>query len=280
MLYSVGRADRGGQQGAISESQGAKANLGTVCYASLGKSAKAALMRAACIDPVSRWRKSEMPEAFKTSTLFEQLKSVGTAITEAFGEICEVVIHDVSDLDHSIIWIKGNVTNRRIGGCITDLGLAKIRSGDTQDLFRYTTTTEDGKTLTSSSVFLKDREGELVGVICINVDVTPFLTFAHTLRGLCGQADEHEISEVFLDDVGDVLSALIAESAYDLGKPVSLMTKEDRLVLLSNLERKGAFGFKKAVPLIAERLGVSRFTIYNYMNEIRGNEDHRDHNSE
>jgi len=211
----------------------------------------------------------EVGQPLRDSPLFEQLKSVATAVVAMFGESCEVVIHDPSDLEHSIIWIQGNVTNRQVGGCITDLGLAKVQSGDTEDLFSYTTTTPDGRALKSSSVFIRDPGGQLVCIVCINFDMTPFISFAQALNGFCGERQEHEISEVFSDDVGDVLSALITEGAHEIGRPVSTMTKEDRLALIGHLERKGAFGFKKSVPLIAERLGVSRFTIYNYLNEIR-----------
>ena len=36
---------------------------------------------------------------------------------------------------------------------------------------------------------------------------------------------------------------------------------------------EGDFQVKRAVPLIAKRLGVSRYTVYNYLNEVRAGEE-------
>ena len=52
-------------------------------------------------------------------------------------------------------------------------------------------------------------------------------------------------------------------------KPVAYMQKEDKLALVGSLEEKGIFDVKGAVEYVAERLGVTNFTIYNYLKEIR-----------
>lgn len=207
----------------------------------------------------------------RRAAIFEQLKSLATVIREAVGQDCEVVIHDFSDLEHSIIWIEGDVTDRKIGGSLTDLGLAKIRAGETEDLYNYRTYTDDGRTLRSSSAFLRDPEGNVFGALCVNVDITPLLAFEHVLRGLCKHDDPktEEVAETFSDDINEILENLVDEAAYDIGKPPALMTKEEKVELVAALDNKGAFQVKKAVPFVAGRLGVSRYTVYNYLNEAR-----------
>ena len=205
--------------------------------------------------------------------IFTQLKSLAPTIKEAIGQHCEVVIHDFSDLERSVIWIEGNVTNRKLGSPLTDLGLAKIRAGETEDLHNYTTYTEDGKTLRSSSTFLRDNNGEVFGALCINIDVTPLLAFQPILDGLCRRDGPADVTETFVDDIFEILESMIEEAAYEIGKPLSLMSKEERVIFVEILDGKGAFQVKKAVPLIAGRLGVSRYTVYNYLNEARNRED-------
>ena len=65
----------------------------------------------------------------------ESLKTVVDGIAGTFGPRCEVVLHDLSTLDHSIIKIaNGHVTGRTIGGSITDQGLRQLRSDDKNNL--------------------------------------------------------------------------------------------------------------------------------------------------
>src|SRR5215212_7308520 len=107
---------------------------------------------------------------------FENLKAIAQSIVQTLGEhSCEVIIHDLTDLEHSIIWVEGNVTSRCIGGAMTDLGISKVRAGDFQHAINYVTHTEDGRTLKSCSVFLRDSAGKCWGAFCINVDITPFV---------------------------------------------------------------------------------------------------------
>src|SRR5262245_37016012 len=105
--------------------------------------------------------------------LFDLLKNIAVAIVQTFGrEVCEVVIHDLADLEHSIVCIEGSVTERRIGGPMTDLGLEMIRAGRIEDVLSYRLHLE-GKALQSSSVFLRDQKGRPWGAFCINFNVTP-----------------------------------------------------------------------------------------------------------
>jgi len=203
--------------------------------------------------------------------IFDQLKNIARGIHESMGRDCEIVIHDFEDLEHSIIWIEGHVTNRQIGGSLTNLGLTKLRKGDIEDLHNYTTHSEDGRTLKSSSTFLRDGEGNVFGAFCINVDITPFLAFEHVLRNLTRREVDESVTEFLSDNVSEILTTMVAETTYEIGKPVSAMSKDDKVSLVTMLDEKGAFQLKKAVPFIARRLGVSRFTVYNYLNEAREN---------
>lgn len=205
--------------------------------------------------------------------IFAQLEPLARVIREAIGQHCEVLIHDFSDLEHSIISIEGDVTGRSVGGSITDLGLAKVRAGDTEDLYNYTTYTDDGRTLRSCSAFLHDEDGQVFGALCINIDITQFLAFQHVLRDYCRRDDVNGVEESFSDDINEILNSMFEEAVFEIGRPPSHMSKQEKVQLVGDLDDKGAFQVKKAVPFVAGRLGVSRYTIYNYLNEAHQQQD-------
>lgn len=202
----------------------------------------------------------------------ELLKAVGEVVSATLGEWCEVVIHDLSDLEHSIVFISGDVTGRKVGGHFTDLGLTHLHAGDTEPHINYTSYTDDGKTLKCSSMFMHDEDGNAIASFCINLNVTPLLLFSRFLRTLPAGEGEADVTESFWEDLAQMVETVIAECAYRIGKPISLMKKSDRLKVVDLLDDRGVFQLRKSVPLVAERLGVTQKTIYNYLAELGGKE--------
>ncbi len=101
-------------------------------------------------------------------------------IAEMFGKKCEVLIHDFSNPQRSIIAIEnGHVTGRKIGDPITDLTLSIWKKNgygvNKKDrVVNYKTKTKDGKILKSSSVFIRDNHQKMIGCLCINYDLTAY----------------------------------------------------------------------------------------------------------
>jgi predicted transcriptional regulator YheO len=157
--------------------------------------------------------------------ILELLKDVGLAISSLLGKSCEVVIHDTSDLGHSIVWVQGDVTGRRVGGMMTDLGLEMLRQGQTHPLFNYTTYTESGKTLRSASTWLRDGNGEICGGFCINLDITPVLALREFSQDLAPDDARADLSEGHPTDLGDMIDTIIAECEYRRGTPAEGMNK-------------------------------------------------------
>jgi predicted transcriptional regulator YheO len=202
------------------------------------------------------------------------LKTVGESLSAALGDWCEVVVHDLTDLDHSIVWIGGNLTARKVGGHMTDLGLAQLRAGQLEPLVNYTSYTEDGKTLKCSSLLIQDEHGKPVAGFCINLNVTPFLLFDRFLHTVaCHEQEPNVVMESFSQDLAQMVETMIAECAYQIGKPLSLMTKNDRVRVVNLLDGRGVFQLRKSVSLVAERLGVTEKTIYNYLAELEDEQE-------
>ncbi len=202
--------------------------------------------------------------------LLDFVKPLAAGIARTFGLQCEVVVHDFSDPEHSIVWIEGNVTGRQVGGSVTEIGLAAIRGGDSQeDLIGYVKNTRDGRVLRSSTLMLRDPAGSVFGCLCINLDVTELVAFQGALGRLFPEGNANPTPAQFTDRTEEVLEQILEAAAAEVSRPPARMTREDRLSLMATLDRRGAFSFQRAVPTIAQHLGVSRTTIYAYLEEVR-----------
>ncbi len=105
--------------------------------------------------------------------------------------------------------------------------------------------------------------------IVIEVDVHALETADRVLHAL---AAPHQLTEASLGVIGPVDEAvdqLIAQGEALLGKPLGQMTRVERQQLVKFLDERGAFGLRKSVETVADRLGVSRFTVYNYLDAVR-----------
>jgi DNA binding protein with HTH domain len=69
--------------------------------------------------------------------------------------------------------------------------------------------------------------------------------------------------------LGDALDRMIAAAAVVVGVPTSEMSRSQKQQVVRYLDERGAFLIKKAVEQVAGELGVSRFTIYNYLEESK-----------
>ena len=212
----------------------------------------------------------ESGEAIAKEWLLLALRPVARGIARTFGELCEVVIHDFSDPEHSIVWIEGDVTKRSIGGSVTEIGLALIRGGDRQeDLIGYARNTKDGKVLRFSTILLRDPKGHVFGCLCINLDITQVLGFRKAITRLVPEIGGPPLSVKFTDQIDEVLGRIVEEALAEHSKPARMMSREERLSLIAALDRRGAFQIQRGVPTIAQLLGVSRTTIYKYLDETR-----------
>lgn len=209
-------------------------------------------------------------EALGRSDLFAALRPLVRGVAAAFGDGCEVVLHDFADLEHSIVEIAGNVTGRSVGGSVTQIGLSiAARADAAEDEIGYITRTRGGRILKSSTLLVRDAEGHVLGALCINLDVTQYRAAARLLSELAGPVGGSPADIDFSDDIKRVLDGELRQAEREVGRPIDLWRKNDRMTVVAALRRRGVFAVQRAVPFVAERLGVSRATIYAYLEDLR-----------
>jgi hypothetical protein len=69
-----------------------------------------------------------------------------------------------------------------------------------------------------------------------------------------------------LPGVTGALQRMVTAVEAELGSPLAELSREDKQRAVRLLDLRGAFRLRKAVEEVADLMGVSRFTIYNYLN--------------
>jgi len=213
-------------------------------------------------------------EAFLLKQVQEEFaffESLMKGLTAIFGTNCEVVLHDLTDsYESTVVMIEnGHVTDRRVGDCGSNLGLevlrGTVRNGDK---YGYFTNTRDGRVLRSSSVYIRDGEGKVIGCLCVNFDVSNLMVADKTIRSLISSGEGEKEEEFFVNDVNQLLDALLKKAMEEVGKPVSYMTRDDKIRVVKYLDQKGAFLITKSGNRICQFLDISKFTLYSYLDEV------------
>ncbi|MDO5350109.1 MAG: helix-turn-helix transcriptional regulator [Lachnospiraceae bacterium] len=200
------------------------------------------------------------------------LSDIAKCIAMQFGENCEVVLHDLTlPYNKTIVAIwNGHVTGRKVGDGGTNAGLEILKgSASPDDQYSYINTTPDGKILRSSSKYFRDEYGKVNGSMCINLDITNLVHCENSLHVLTTPSSQpaQQYPEYFIGNIDDLLEKMMSEAVLITGKPIKDLTKDEKVSIVHSLDEKGFFLIKKSAEKLADFLGLSRYSIYNYLNE-------------
>lgn len=192
------------------------------------------------------------------------LDRLAHGISDTFGVSCETVIHDFSDPAHPVLAIyNGHISNREIGSTMDLTGLEQKVAFE-GDVVNLMATTPRGQQVKSSTFSLKGDGYHLA--LGINYDFTP-LTYANRALLDLMRTEVDFRSAVYQNrDTG--IGEIFQQCADRIGKPIREMNKADRLRIVELLTQHDAFSYRRAVPYVASQLGVSRYTVYKYLDEV------------
>ena len=222
----------------------------------------------------------EQEKAFSSNSSYESsedqepmipIKKVLDLLEAHLGATSEIVYHDLTrPYEHTIVDIRnGYITGRSVGGCGSNLGLEIIRgTKHNGDEFNYITHARTGRILRSSSFYLSEN-GRVVKSICVNTDISDTLRFENALRNYNRYATQEHQEEHFALNVEELLELFFKEGQEVAGMPAPLMGREEKMKFLKYLDSKGAFLISKSSEKVCEFLGISKYTLYNYLETVR-----------
>lgn len=201
----------------------------------------------------------------------ELLTQIAHGVATQFGLACEVVIHDLTkkDMESSIVYIEhGSITNRAVGDGPSGIVLETLQKDpkSLQDRLAYLTKTDDGRILKSSTMYIRGKDGSIEYIFSLNYDITGLITIDSALRSLIETPQEADKQpKKITHNVNDLLDSLIEQSVALVGKPVALMSKEDKVNAVQYLNNAGAFLITKSGDKVSSYFGISKFTLYSYL---------------
>ncbi|MEA5058416.1 MAG: transcriptional regulator [Clostridia bacterium] len=202
--------------------------------------------------------------------VLELLTRIANALALQFGSNCEVVIHDLTgnDPENTIACIEnGHVSRRDAKAGPSHIVLDAMREGrrDLPDHYNYLTKTNDGRILRSSSVYIKDETGKATGIFCINYDLTEAMMAQSVINNIVQTGGPGSEPEHIPTNVNELLDDLLEKSVQLVGKPVAMMNKDDKVRAIAFLNDAGALLITKSGDKIAKYFGISKYTLYSYL---------------
>ena len=202
----------------------------------------------------------------------------------AIGPNAEVVLHDLATPDNSIIAIaNGHISGREIGGPVTDLVLKVLKEGlnsQTDFIASYHARVKNNRICRSSSFFIRNEANQIIGVLCVNIDVSTFVETKKLLDNLIHVLPQQpepektsiEVAEIFENlhnSIDDVLTAIIDNVLNKYEIPPERMSVEEKMDVIRRLNENGLFLLKGGLSELARRMQISAPTIYRYLNKIK-----------
>lgn len=204
----------------------------------------------------------------------EQYVPIAEMIGRTFGKDCEVVLHDLADPEHTVVHtVNNSVTKRQIGESFNQLVPQVLldKSLDSGLVANYYFHTQDGRLIKSSTALIKDGSNNVIGAMCINVDTTHItrqIAWLQEMLPCLEDIPEKEAPMVDADtNINDVAEVLIDHML--VGKRIEFMSRREKAELMNDMERRGIFLMKGAIDKVSAKTGISKVTIYGYLDKNR-----------
>ena len=132
------------------------------------------------------------------------------------------------------------------------------------DLVNHLVISKKGRRIKSSTFLLKGEDYHYA--LGVNFDFTELYQAVKIQEDLLHVRSDLE--KAVTEEVQGSLQEIFDGCEELMGKSAKTMNKAERLRLVKLLKEKNAFEFYKAVPYISNRMGVTRYTVYNYLNQL------------
>jgi predicted transcriptional regulator YheO len=209
-------------------------------------------------------------------------------LAEVFGSNTEVVLHDVTNLDSSIVAIEnGYISGRKVGDPVTNLVLKIIREKQYLDkdyIANYSAYSPSKKNFRSSSFFIKGKDNKLIGMLCINSDASFHIQMKEYLDEYCSfmlnkeTNNLNDMRENLQGNAQDALKSMIAEIIGGIDIQPKRMTQDEKINIVEKMYINGVFLLKGSIAEAAKALDVTEPTIYRYLSKVKKNDNENKEN--
>ncbi len=190
---------------------------------------------------------------------------VAETIARLLHPFAEVVLHDMKK--NQIIEVYNSFTQRRRGDNSNIDDFEALEQGPDIN-GPYINENFYGNQIKCTTTVLRNDDGEAVGLMCININIKDFQNLQNVFNlFLEEKSDSTEFDKLFDYDWQDRIRTFVQRFLKEKKRTITNLTKNERIELVCALQSAGAFHITNAAGFTANILGVSRATIYNYLNK-------------
>ncbi|MCG8272644.1 helix-turn-helix domain-containing protein [Aquamicrobium sp. NLF2-7] len=208
----------------------------------------------------------EVPPVFRTC-----LRLMDTLVAQ-FGTNCQVSLYDTRAGGARLIAVAGSVMEVAIGSRLPASIVSKLEQASRANTGKtiFTSSTPDGRRLSSSLSIIDDPEtGQPVGCMKIDFCIEHLMTSIDVLQTFCNYEEPKAAAEGPVEDIGELVDTIIADALRNQSNPRSVTGKAHRMEIVRRLDERGVFLVKGSVDIVSTKLNISKYTIYNYLDQIK-----------
>lgn len=221
----------------------------------------------------------ELPEkkAFEPEDydILKSYESVVDGLAMLIGPHCEIVLHSLDNLQCSAVRIaNGEHTGRQVGSPITNLALRMLHDlqGEKSNVSRaYFTRAKSGVLMKSVTIAIRNRQQRVIGLLCINMNLdVPFSQIMATF--MPPELHQVDSSVNFASSVDDLVAQTLEFTIEEVTNDRHVANNAKNRQIVMTLYEKGIFDIKDAINQVADRLDISKHTVYLYIRQIKNGE--------
>ncbi len=206
--------------------------------------------------------------------ILNSYKVVLEGLADYLGEGYEFVLHDLENLDKSVIKIiNGYHTGRQEGAPVTDLALSmlsKIKKNGDAGYISYYSNNNKGEPLKATTITICGERGNVIGLICINfylnTSISDFLrNFTYSIGG-----GKNYIAESFADNLDELISSTVKKIKSQVDSDDSIAQSMKNKEIVMQLYNQGIFRLKDSVDMVAKQMDISKNTVYMHLRSLAG----------
>lgn len=229
-----------------------------------------------------------------TPPILHQYTLLVNFLGKALGPDYEVVLHDITCEPSKVIAIaNSHISDRTVGSPTTNAALQMLAANSykTNDfLYNYQVSTEDGRILRASTMFIKDDDGSPIGLLGINFDdsrgkdlckrllslmhpdeflkSSPVFTPARSLSAEAAAPQPDSLADDFSMDISTLMEKSFNSVTASLTTPLERLNQQEKKDIVQKLQERGVFKLKGGISFVAKRLSCSPATVYRYLGEL------------
>jgi len=211
----------------------------------------------------------------------DEWKPLVSFLGKALGKNYEVFLYDLTQKEHPIVAIEnGALSGRKVGSLMKNVIIKMLdteREGEESDeLIRHNAISRDGKQFKSSTLLIRNDQGQPIGALCINFNVDPLIGLVDYLNSISESFSEIKpIDRESVIFAGEVFSETRAASLDKIYNHTLEQLEADghldraiprhRQRIVDQFCRDGGFRQKGAASFLSRKLDISEPTVYRYL---------------